>query len=130
MINAVREGKTQKIWSKSTIKRLASYLVGTCSDYGLLSPGRSSVKQINSIRLYEQTLLFFAYWLHFSDHGDNAILNHEIWTIFGLEPMDVREELKRISKKGWLIVQSAGDVIKIGWTYKSMEEVINVIIKC
>jgi hypothetical protein len=127
ILNAVKEGKTKTIWSDTTTKRVSSYLIGCCADYGLLSPGRSSSRKIQSIRVQEQTLLFFSYWLHFSELGDNRIINHEIWKIFGLESSDVREELKRISKKNWLIVQSAGKVTRISWIFNNMEEVVDVI---
>lgn len=125
--NGVREGKTQKVWSETTIQKVSSYLIGCCADYRLLSSNRLSVRKIQSIRLQEHTLLFFSYWLHFQSLGDNSIINHEIWKIFGLEPNDVREELKRISKKGWLIVQTAGDVTRISWRFNSLEEVVDVI---
>lgn len=126
---AIREGKTQKIWSETTIGKVSSYLIGCCADYGLLSSNRSSIRQITSIRLQDHVLLFFSYWLHFHGTGDNSIISNDIWKIFGLEPSDVREELKRISKNGWLIVQSAGDVTRISWNYNTMEEVIYVIIE-
>jgi len=129
VIQAIREGKTRQLWSDATIRRVASYLIGCCADYGLLSAGRTSVRQIQTFRLQEQTLFFFSYWLHFLGRGDNSIINHEIWEIFGLEPADVREELKRISKKGWLIVQSAGEVTRISWRFKRLEEVVDVIIE-
>ena len=69
------------------------------------------------------------YWFHFSGLGDNSTINHEVWKLFGLEPSDVREELRRISRKGWLIIQSAGEVTRISWKFKNMEEVVNVIIE-
>jgi hypothetical protein len=47
--------------------------------------------------------------------------------LFGLEREDVREQLKRLSLQGLLIFQAASDVVHIGWTYKTMEEVIDVI---
>ena len=37
VVNSVREGKTQKPWSETTIKRMSSYLMGCCADYGLLT---------------------------------------------------------------------------------------------
>lgn len=125
--NAVYDGKTAKIWSESTVKRMSSYLIGCCADYGLISLKRTSSREIKVLRLHELTLLFFAYWLHFQEIGDNSIISHELWKIFGLEPNDVKEELKSISKKGWMIVQSAGDVTRISWTFNSLEEVVNVI---
>ncbi|WP_422482303.1 BrxA family protein [Pleomorphochaeta sp. DL1XJH-081] len=125
--NAVYDGKTAKIWSESTVRRMSSYLIGCCADYGLISSKRSSSREMQALRLHELTMLFFAYWLHFKDIGDNRIISHDIWKIFGLEPNDVKEELKRISKKGWMIVQSAGDVTRISWTFNNLEEVVNVI---
>ena len=127
--NAVQEGKTGKSWSDTTIQRVSSYLIGCCADYGLLSSRRSSSRSIQAIRLEEQTFLFFMYWFHFSGLGDNSTINHEVWKLFGLEPSDVREELRRISRKGWLIIQSAGEVTRISWKFKNMEEVVNVIIE-
>jgi len=49
--------------------------------------------------------------------------------LFGLQKEDLKEEMKRLSLKGFLIIQSAGDVIRIGWNYKSWEELIHVIAK-
>ena len=39
--NAVYDGKTAKIWSESTVKRMSSYLIGCCADYGLISLKRT-----------------------------------------------------------------------------------------
>ncbi|WP_219012199.1 BrxA family protein [Shewanella algae] len=125
--NAVREGRTQKSWSDSTIQRVSSYVVGCCADYGLLSSGRVSKRTIQPVRLQQSAALYLSHWLHFSGLGDNAVINHECWKLFGLEPLDVREELKKLAKNGWLIVQSAGDVTRISWQLKTMEDVIDVI---
>ena len=127
VVHAVRESKTQKPWSDSTIKRVSSYLIGCCADYGLLSAGRGSKRTIKLMRIQESTVLYLAYKLHFEGLGDNAVINHKTWALFGLDGFDVREELKRLAKNGWLIVQSACDVTRIGWQFKTMEEVIDVI---
>ncbi|MEW9798027.1 DUF1819 family protein [Alteromonas sp. CYL-A6] len=129
VLNAVREGKTQKPWADSMIKRVSSYLLGCCADYGLLSSGRVSKRTIQPVRLQQSTALYLSYWLHFSGLGDNAVINHKCWKLLGLEPLDVREELKKLAKNGWLIVQSAGDVTRISWQLKTMEDVIDVIIE-
>lgn len=125
--NAVNEGKTQKPWAESVIKRVSSYVVGCCSDYGLLSTGRASKRKMLPVRIQSDVALYLAYWLHLSGLGDNAVVNHSAWKLFGLEPIDVREELKKLAKNNWLIVQSAGEVTRISWQFNSMEEVVNVI---
>lgn len=124
---AVNQGKTTTIWSDTTITRVSSYLVGCCSDYGMLSSERLSERNILSFRIEDYTILFISYWLHFKGLGDNSILNHEIWMLFGMDSNNVRQEIKNISKNGWMIVQSAGDIIRISWNYKNMEEVLDVI---
>lgn len=130
VVHAVREGKTQKPWSDTTIRRVSSYLIGCCTDYGLLSSDRGSKRTIQPMRIQESTELYLAYRLHFEGIGDNAVINHKAWSLFGLDGFDVREELKCLAKNSWLIVQSAGDVTRIGWQLKSMEEVIDVITQC
>ncbi len=125
--HAVREGKTQKPWSDSTIKRVSSYLLGCCADYGLLSANRSSSRTIQPMRVQDSTVLYLAYQLHFDGLGDNALIQHESWRLFGLEAADVREAFKRLAKNNWIIVQSAGDVTRISWSFKTMKEVVDVI---
>ncbi|MCP8687148.1 BrxA family protein [Marinobacterium sedimentorum] len=127
---AVRDGKTQKPWSETTIKRISSYLIGCCADYGLLSSRRTAERTIQPVRLEQATALYLAYKLHFDGLGDNAVISHSTWALFGLEPMDVRNELKRLARNNWLIVQAAGDVTRISWPFKSMEEIVDVIAEC
>lgn len=127
VMQALREGKTLQPWSESTIQRVSSYLVGCCADYGLLSAGRSATRRIQAVRIHESTVLYLAYRLHFQGLGDQAVLQHPHWTLFGLDSLEVREECKRLAKNGWLIVQSAGRITRISWPLKTMEEVIDVI---
>ena len=75
----------------------------------------------------KKTIAFLAYDLHFAGFGDNAVISHPDWELLGLPKEDLREEMKRLSLKGFFIVQSAGDVISIGWNYKSWEELIDAI---
>lgn len=125
--NSVREGKTQKPWSETTIKRISSYLVGCCADYGLLTTTGRNQRSIAAYRILPKVAAYLAYELKFSGQGDNQVVSHPDWQLFGLERDDVRDQLKRLSLQGLLIFQAASDVVHIGWTYKSMEELINVI---
>lgn len=125
--NSVREGKTQKPWSETTIKRISSYLMGCCADYGLLITTGRNQRSIAAYRILPKVAAYLAYDLKFSGLGDNQIVSSSDWDLFGLERADVRDQLKRLSLQGLLIFQAASDVVHIGWTYKSMEELIDVI---
>ena len=78
-------------------------------------------------RLESKDAAYLAYDLHFSSLGDNSVIGHADWALFGLTRTDVRDELKRLSLKGYIIMQAAGDVSRIGWHYKNMEELTDVI---
>ena len=123
--NSVREGKTQKPWSETTIKRISSYLMGCCADYGLLTTTGRNQRSIAAYRILPKVAAYLAYDLKFSGLGDNQIVSSSDWDLFGLERADVRDQLK--SLQGLLIFQASSDVVHIGWTYKSMEELIDVI---
>lgn len=125
--NSVREGKTQKPWSDLTIKRISSYLMGCCADYGLLTTSGRNKRSIAAYRILPKVAAYLAYELKLSGLGDNQIVASPDWELFGLERADVRDQLKRMSLQGLLIFQAASDVVHIGWTYKSMEELIDVI---
>jgi hypothetical protein len=125
--NSVREGKTQKPWSEITIKRISSYLLGCCADYGLLTTAGRNQRSIAAYRILPNVAAYLAYELKFSGLGDNQIVSHSDWDLFGLDGTDVRDQLKRMSLQGLLIFQAASDVVHIGWTYKNMEELIDVI---
>lgn len=126
---AIQQGKTVKPWSENMIERVAGYLTRCCADFGLLEPGIKRVRQIITYRIEPRVAAFLAYDLHFSGMGDNTIITHCDWELFGMEKEDVIDELKRLSFRRFFIIQTAGDVIRIGWNYKSWEELTGVIAK-
>lgn len=127
--HAIQEGKTQSAWSEGTVDRVASYLLGACTDFGLLAPRRTGPRKLTPPRLQLKVAAYLAYDLKLQGLGDNQLLNHPDWQLFGLEWNDVRDQLKRLSLQGLLILQTAGDVTHISWQYKSMEELIDVLIR-
>lgn len=127
VIRANQNGLTTKMWSETTIRRVSGYLTGICADFGLLENVSRSTRRIVSCRLSQKTVLVLAYELHFSGMGDNSIIGHNDWKLFGMERPDVLDEFKRLAMKSHLLIQSAGDVVRIGWKYKSIQELENAI---
>lgn len=127
VMRAIDDGRTSKRWSETTVRRMSAYLTGCCADYGLLERGTRSSRRILSFRVSSTAATYLAYELHFAGAGDNGLLSHGEWQLFGLQREDVTDELKRLSLKGSLIFQSAGDVIRISWKKKTMEEVCDAL---
>jgi hypothetical protein len=109
------------------IVRVSNYLLGTCADYGLLGKLARSGRRILPFRIEPTIAAFLAHDLHFKGVGDSSLLTHEDWQLFGLQREDVRSELKRLSLRGQVILQSAGSVTHIGWKYKSMQDFVDVL---
>jgi hypothetical protein len=124
---AIDDGKTPSRWAEGQIERVGRYLTGCCADYGLLGDRTSAGRLITSYRIEEKAAAYLAYDLHFAGHGDNSLSAHPDWRLFGLSRDDVRDELKRLSLKGHIILQSAGDIMHIGWKHKSMEGFLDVL---
>ncbi|MBX5048877.1 BrxA family protein [Rhizobium lentis] len=124
---AIDDGKTSKRWSESTIRRVSAYLTGCCADYGLLDRGVRSKRRILPVRISGVAAAYLAYDLHFAGVGDNALLTHADWRLFGLDRQDVLDELKKLSLTGVLILQAAGEVVRISWKKTSMEALCDVL---
>jgi len=129
VIRANQEGKTTNPWADSMVKRVSSYLPGACADFGMLEKGRLRKRKILPFRIAPLTTAFLAYDLHFSGLGDNQVLSHPDWELFGLARPDVKEEIKQLSLRNLLIIQAAGDVVDIGWQFNDWKEFVDGLIK-
>jgi hypothetical protein len=125
VIKANEQGKTTKFWSDTMQRRVAAYLTGCCADYGLLESGRKRVRKIQPFRPEAMLSAILSYDLRFAGLGDNAIVNHTDWELFGLESSDVKSELKRISLRGLIIFQAAADNIWLSWKFETWKELVD-----
>lgn len=124
---AIDDGKTSKRWSETTVRRVSAYLVGCCADYGMLERGRRSGRRVLPFRISTAAAACLAYDLHFAGVGDNALMSHHDWQLFGLAREDVIEEMKRLSLKGLVIVQAAGNVVRISWKQPDIKALCDVL---
>lgn len=127
VIQAIQAGKTTVPWSAQTIRRMAGYLTGCCADFGLLESGRRTVRKIQPYRMETPVMAFLAYDRHFAGLSDQAVLADGDWAVFGLTPDDVRAEFKRLALRGFWIIQTAGDLTRISWTFSTWEEALHGI---
>ena len=124
---AVDDGKTIKRWADSTIKRIAGNLTGCCADYGLLEDGVRRKRRFLPSHLADKLIVYLAYDLHYQGLGDNSLLHHPDWALFGLEREEVLAELKRLSLNGGFLLQFGGGMVRVGWKYSDMEAICHVL---
>jgi hypothetical protein len=124
---AMQEGKSEKPWSETMRIRVARYLTGCLTDFQLAGPDQKGVRTIIPFHISNLATQFLAHDLHFSGLNDNSIMTQEDWQLFGLAPSDVLRELQR-SADGHFIPQFAGDLLRISWKHKTMEEFLHALI--
>jgi hypothetical protein len=123
---ATNNGIISPRWSETMMLRVARYLTGCLTDFQLTGDDHGGRREIIPFKIQAITTLVLAHDIHFSDFSDNALLEHEDWRIFGLEPVDVKFELDRVAG-GHFIPQFSGDLMRITWNYKTMEEALGGI---
>lgn len=129
VVRANQDGRTKQKWSESTIRRVSSYLIGCCSDFGLLDHETRHERKILPFRIESRVSVVLAYQLHYAGAGDNSVVGDSAWELFGMDWADALNELKRLSLQGFVLVQSAGGVTRIEWRCQNWEELIGVFAK-
>lgn len=124
---ALDNGKMQKRWSDSTIKRVSGYLLGCCEDFGLLESGVRAERIIKRFVIREDVALYLSYDLHFQGLNDIAVTQHLDWRLFGLDPQDVIRQFDRLSHDGHLLIQSGAELVQVFWKYRDMEGCLNAL---
>jgi len=119
-------GRISPRWSETIMLRVARYLTGCLTDFQLAGENRGGKRDLRPFTIEPLTTLYLAHDLHFDGFGDTALVRHEDWRLFGLEPYEVEKTLERVGN-GHLIPQFSGDLVRITWTYKTMEEALRGI---
>jgi len=120
LLRAISDGYAPA-WSDSMISHIASYLISCLNDFGLLDKeGFLKVTLPDS-----KVCSFFLHELHFKGFGDDKILQDGIWELMGFDVHQLLKEIERISFKGTFIFQFSGEILKIGWLFKNMDEFID-----
>jgi hypothetical protein len=124
---AMDSGRMTKRWAESTVKRVSGYLIGCCTDFGLLADANRSDRIIQRFRLRPDVAVYLAYDLHFAGLGSQAVVHSNDWRLFGLDIQEVIGVLKGVAQDGHLLVQSSGELVDIAWKYPSMKECLHAI---
>ena len=114
-------------WSDTTMLRVARYLTGCLTDFGLAGEDKGGKRALIPFSISPLTTLYLVHEVHFRGVNDDAILNQPDWKIFALEPRDVVNELQRVANPHF-IPQYSGDLLRISWKYKTVEEALDAII--
>lgn len=124
---AVQRGHITEKWSASTRTRTAQALIKSLTEFGFLRGSRSQQREVVPYRITDDGLAYLAYDLHFAGLSDGAVVEHPDWGVFGLGRSHLLDRLDALGEAAGLLVQRAGDVVRISWAHSSMESVIHAL---
>lgn len=120
-------GRLGAPWSPPTAARVASNVLGTLADFGLLADSSTAYRDLRPYRILPQTTLLLAYEVHLAGFSDSSVLDHPDWGLFGLDRDAVAQHLVRLGQDGHLIAQYAGDLLRVSWPYESLDACLDAI---
>ena len=127
LLKAQDTGRAGVKWSESVTDHVARYLIGSCIDFGLLGEGTLRHRPFLRYLLRPDVALYLVHDLHFSGLGDQSVVLHPDWQLFGLEPTEVSGVLTKLGNDGHFVIQAAADLVQISWKYQTMEECLHAL---
>ncbi len=114
-------------WSDHVQLRIARGLLGALEDFGLVRLNGGSRRELVNYRMSDAGLGYLVHELHFQGITDAEAVEHPDWGLFGLDRIHTLERLEGLGPIAGLVVQRAGSVVRITWSYTSMEAYIDAI---
>lgn len=119
------DGIIPEQWSQNVQIKLARGILGALRDFGFIREEKRAYREIIRYRLTDQSLAYIAHDLHFGGLSDAAVCEHSDWNLFGMGRNQVVERLDELDDWAGLLIQRAGSVVRISWSHKDMEGLIN-----
>lgn len=123
----VGTSKLPRAWSDESTERVASGLLKTFVDFGYAAQGRGVSRPLTPPRILPQTVTFVAYEARERGIADSALCDEEAFALFGLDRHQALNEMAGLSGQGHLIVQSAGDLVRVSFNHKTIEEFLDAV---
>lgn len=124
---AMADGRISLPWSANVVVRTAQGLMVMLRDVGFLRGTHRSRREVVLYRMSDAGVALLARELHDAGLSDAALPEYPDWALFDMDRADVLSRLSDLGESVGLIVQSAGSVVHITWTVKSMEELADVL---
>jgi len=121
----VREGKMLGKWSESTTRRIASGILSTLRDFGVL---KGTVKKVIApIYLPVEAFAYVAFCLKNRQPSGERLLDDPEWQLFFLSRNNVEHLFMEAHQQRLLEYHSAGSIIRIDFPAETLEEYAHVI---
>lgn len=124
---AEQDGRIRAPWSEAVKKDMPARLLNALADFGLLGTRKTGRREVVPYRPADGTIIYLTHLLHDKGVTDASLAEQPAWALLGLESRDVWNRLENLAGEGWFLIQRAGEVVRITWQYKQLEEVVDAL---
>lgn len=118
-------GRMQKRWTDSTIRRVSAYILGCAVDFGLLQKSSAAKFPVARYPLRRTTAIFLAHELHFSGIANTQLADQPDWVYFGLNPSDARRLLTSGLLDADMISSSGSPLADLSWRHTNFTSFVH-----
>jgi hypothetical protein len=116
----VREGRTVRPWSESTIAVVVRELLATLRDFGVLAG--AAKKRLAAGYLAVEAFAYVAFVLARQTRSGDLLVNSPEWRLFFLHPTGVERYFVEAQQQRLLQYHAAGRVVRVDFPAASIEE--------
>lgn len=127
LAQAVAKKYLKRAWSEQVRTKYARSVLGALRDFGLIREERRGRRQVMNYRMTDAGVTYLAHEMHFSGLSDAQVVESADWTLFGMDRTRVLERLEELGASAGMLVQRAGSVVRITWSYPTMEAMIDAL---
>lgn len=124
---AVAKKYLKRAWSKQVQTKYARSILGALRDFGLIREERRGRRHVVNYRMTDAGMTYLAHELHFRGLSDAQVVESADWALFGMDRTRVLERLEELGTSAGMFVQRAGSVVRITWSYPTMEAMIDAL---
>jgi hypothetical protein len=126
LTEAAGDGRIPRAWSATVQRKVARGVLSTLRDIGFIRE-QGSQRDILPYYLSDEGIAYLGYELREKGLSDLAICEHRDWQLFGLTASRLMTRLDSLPDTCGLLTQRAGSLVRITWTYQSVEELIDAL---
>lgn len=126
LAEAAADGRIPQAWSATVQRKVARSVLSTLRDVGFLRE-EGARREIMPYYLSDEGIAYLAYELREKGFSDLAICEHPDWQLFGLASSRLMNRLDSLPDTCGLLTQRAGSLVRITWSFQSVEELIDAL---
>jgi hypothetical protein len=127
ILAAELDGRIPTPWSEEIKRDMAGRVLIALTDFGLVRELAPSKREVAIYRPCDETIVYLAYLLRDRGVTDSSLALQREWMLFGLEPHDVLHRMESLQEGAWFLVQRAGEVTRITWSYANLDEAVDAL---